>query len=183
MDNFNYRCVASTIGGSSTSNEAVLNVDTRIWAIAGEDGGVCTLTQYQLNAVDPVTAVGTWSCNLQQVTFSDIHSANATVNNLPEGNTNLIWTVIQDNVCGINYDLMVVTHQATGSIPSKPETPIGATEICKGSNLDFSTVEVADSKSYIWAIEPIEAGLVTGNTSTANINWNEKNDGRHLYDS
>jgi len=177
MNAYLYRCVATTIGGEAYSDAVSLSVAPRVWADAGEDGGICSVTQYQLAAVDPVTATGTWACDLQQVSFSDVHSPTAIVMGVPEGNTNLLWTVMQDNVCGANSDIMVITRKATGSEPTKPNAPLGVTEVCKGSNLDFSTVEVANSDSYVWSVEPTEAGVVSGNTIKANISWNENFNG------
>ena len=171
MNGYELHCAATTVGGTTYSKAAILSVDTLILANAGDDGGVCVATDYQLSALDPSPASGTWSCDLQQVGFSDIHSPDATVTGLPEGNTSLLWTVYQDNVCAVNSDLMIITRKKTGSVPTSPGPPIGISEICKGSNLDFTTVAVANADAYNWNIEPPEAGTVSASTNTANINW------------
>ncbi|MCD4794276.1 MAG: T9SS type A sorting domain-containing protein [Bacteroidales bacterium] len=177
MHDYELHCAATTVGGTTYSDAAILSVDELILANAGEDGGVCVLTEYQLSASNPEPAEGTWSCNVQQIAFSDIHAADAVVYNLPEGSVNLEWTVTQDNVCGINSDIVVITQNPDGTLPDKSAKPDGETELCIGSTSKITTAGANNSLSYNWEISPSEAGTISENGTSVTANWNNNYSG------
>ncbi len=177
MNNYQFRCAATTVGGTTYSNPAVLTVDTLILANAGEDAGVCVSTELQLSAENPESAEGTWSCNVQQVTFSDIHAPDATVYNLPQGSTNLEWKITQDNVCGSNTDIVVITQNPDGVLPDKSAKPDGETELCIGSTSKLNTAGANNALSYIWEITPSEAGIISETGTNVTAYWNSNYSG------
>ena len=156
----------------SFSNPLSLTVDTFMLADAGDDAGVCVETQTQLSAADPFPYEGTWSCEIEQVSFSNIHAPEAVVYNLPEGsNTNLIWTVTQNNVCGSNSDIVVIEQNPDGVLPSKASKPEGETKLCIGNTSIITTAGANDAETYNWEIFPPEAGIISQNGISIIANW------------
>ena len=177
MNDYKYRCAATTIGGTSYSEYAILTVDTLITANAGDDGSICVSTEYQLAAIDPTPAAGTWSCDVQQVSFNDINAPNAVVSNLPEGSVNLLWSVFQDNVCGMNSDIVVITQNPDGTLPEKSAKPDGETELCIGSTSNITTSGANNTISYNWEISPPEAGTISEIGTSVKANWSNNYSG------
>lgn len=57
-------------------------------------------------------------------------------------------------------------------LPGKAWTPTGQTTVCQGTNtVSYTTSGATDAISYEWSIEPVNAGIITGFTTTANIDW------------
>jgi hypothetical protein len=64
-----------------------------------------------------------------------------------------------------------VTIYVLGSI-GQAETPTGTTVLCQNStNTEYTTVAVADAFSYVWSIDPVGAGIITGSGLTGNVDW------------
>lgn len=56
--------------------------------------------------------------------------------------------------------------------PEEAEKPAGPTVQC--NNIDdatYTTEEIAGATSYTWTLTPSSAGVITGNTTTATVNW------------
>ncbi|MCP4177185.1 MAG: T9SS type A sorting domain-containing protein [bacterium] len=168
---YKFICGATTYDNTTYSDTVTLTVDSLISAQAGSDVSICVESQYQLSANDPSPAVGTWSCNLEQVGFNDINSYDAIVSGLPEGSVNLTWTILQDNSCGTNSDVMIITRTLTGSRPDKPAIPTGVSEICIGTSSIAVTEGSNTATSYEWEISPANAGIINGTQKTSTTVW------------
>jgi PKD repeat protein len=58
--------------------------------------------------------------------------------------------------------------------PEEGETPSGPTEQCNNlEDVTYTTEEITGASSYTWSLTPTSAGTITGNTTTASVNWNE----------
>ncbi len=55
------------------------------------------------------------------------------------------------------------------SAPMKPPQPSGDAELCQGSAADFTTNGVSSASSYLWNVEPAEAGTIEGSGKTASF--------------
>jgi hypothetical protein len=56
--------------------------------------------------------------------------------------------------------------------PEEAEKPAGPTVQC--NNIDdatYTTEEITGATSYVWTLNPSSAGVITGNTTTATIDW------------
>ena len=99
-------------------------------------------------------------------------TATATVNwnDTFTGEANI--SVTPENDCGQG----TISESLTVSINNGPEqatTPTGEQNLCINSdNTDYST-SATGANSYTWEISPAEAGIITGTTATATIDWND----------
>jgi photosystem II stability/assembly factor-like uncharacterized protein len=66
-------------------------------------------------------------------------------------------------------ELSVVIHPLPGNAP----LPDGATSVCQNSSeTTYTVAAIVNADSYIWNISPSEAGVISGNGTTANVIWN-----------
>ena len=57
--------------------------------------------------------------------------------------------------------------------PASPVKPQGDTLLCTNpSNSTYTTNSVTNATSYIWTINPSNAGIITPNGTSASVNWN-----------
>ncbi|MFZ4402126.1 MAG: hypothetical protein ACOYO1_19000, partial [Bacteroidales bacterium] len=76
------------------------------------------------------------------------------------------------NSCGIGLssDTLLVT---INPLLTKPNTPTGLTSLCQNAtSINYSTTSV-NSSGFLWSIFPSLAGVISGNTNTASINWSD----------
>ena len=76
------------------------------------------------------------------------------------------------NNCGnsLSSDTLVIT---INPLPQKPNTPAGQTSMCQNAaNSSYSTTSV-NSGGFLWSIYPANAGLISGNTNTASVDWSD----------
>ena len=174
MHGYDLRCAATTVGGLTYSKSAILNVDELILANAGKDTVACDLTEIQLSANLPLNTTGLWTCENQNVTFSDATNPNSSANNIPEDETTTLrWSLTQQNVCGENSDNIIITQYLSYSIYTAPPVPNGEIELCFGSTASYQTEGIGYANSYLWEITPSEAGITTGNDLQTSVQWNE----------
>jgi hypothetical protein len=58
------------------------------------------------------------------------------------------------------------------SAPDLPEAPEGTSKVCSGGTYTYSVTEVVSATSYIWQIDPSNAGEANGNEAETEITWN-----------
>jgi len=56
-------------------------------------------------------------------------------------------------------------------VPGQAEAPSGAAAVCIGGTNDYSTNGAPDAETYVWTIDPPEAGVVTGTSMDATVVW------------
>ncbi|MFO7789171.1 MAG: SBBP repeat-containing protein [Bacteroidales bacterium] len=101
-----------TNGACQTYDEIEIITDTIVTANAGNDTTICDISTLALSAEDPTPGTGTWSIISGSGNITDTHDPNTTITNLPEGTTELQWTVINgtcsdsDNIT-ITRDIMI----------------------------------------------------------------------------
>ncbi len=82
-------------------------------------------------------------------------------------------TVQGVNACGegnISAPLMVNLMP----MPAVPEMPDGETALCENNaNTTYTTVGAANAEDYVWEIVPGEAGTLSANGMTAEVQWTE----------
>jgi hypothetical protein len=57
-------------------------------------------------------------------------------------------------------------------IPTKPPTPIGATTLCKDPSNTIYTSGATYATAYVWSIYPASAGVISGTSNAATVDWN-----------
>jgi PKD repeat protein len=82
--------------------------------------------------------------------------------------TCLAYTDYCDNaMVGNAYIYMI--HQ-----PAKAGTPTGSAQECSNhNNVTYTTTGAANATSYAWTLSPSGAGTITGNTTTAIVDWDD----------
>ena len=65
------------------------------------------------------------------------------------------------------------------STPTQASTPTGPTSVCTNSSStsNFSTTSLADATSYIWTMNPSNAGTTNSTTNNATITWSSSYSG------
>ncbi|NVN95783.1 MAG: T9SS type A sorting domain-containing protein [Bacteroidetes bacterium] len=102
-------------------------------------------------------------------------SGNTTTASVDWSNTfsgNAKITVKAVNSCGnsLSSDTLLIT---INSLPLKPNIPSGLTSICQNAvNTNYSTSSV-NSGGFMWSLTPSSAGIITGNTTTASVDWSD----------
>jgi len=56
-------------------------------------------------------------------------------------------------------------------VPGQASVPSGADAVCPGGTNDYSTDGAPDAETYVWTIDPVEAGVITGTTMDATVDW------------
>lgn len=96
-------------------------------------------------------------------------SANVDWDNAFTG-TAAIWINAQ-NPCGTGTNSTIFNIQI-GDIPGIPETPSGLTTLCQNpGNITYAVQPVQGATSYSWNLTPANAGIVSGNGTSAIISW------------
>jgi len=95
---------------------------------------------------------------------------NPTVMYFNEGTYDVTLTVSD----GVEYNTLIIEDYITvGAVPGIPATPTGDDEVY--TNLvqfsDYTTTSATYTDSYIWEILPVEAGTITGTTTTGTVEW------------
>ncbi|MBU2651751.1 MAG: T9SS type A sorting domain-containing protein [Bacteroidetes bacterium] len=63
-------------------------------------------------------------------------------------------------------------------VPIAPPCPAGPAEACQGSaNSQYTTHKVEGATNYIWAIDPLDAGTISGSDTIANVEWDAEFNG------
>lgn len=57
--------------------------------------------------------------------------------------------------------------------PGQAATPYGDEAVCVGETTDYSTNGAVDAESYIWTLDPPEAGIISGTTVDASVTWSD----------
>ena len=111
MDGSRFDCI---ITGSNpfpkdTSDVAILNVDEKIQANAGNDQRVCEASSVSLSANNPSPHSGYWSSNTGSINFENSSAYNTEARNLPSGEIELYWT-IDNKSCGNSVDTVIIKN-------------------------------------------------------------------------
>jgi predicted nucleotidyltransferase len=120
--------------------------------------------------------------------MADLGSGNRKVNSIGNVGQNNSWT-IKDLPEGFYFwCVQTIDHNYAGSpfaplgtfkvgnpvVPNKPATPEGVVSLCLNSlNSEYTTSSVPGATSYSWSISPSNAGVITGDSITAMVDWSD----------
>jgi hypothetical protein len=97
-----------------------------------------------------------------------------TIKDLPEGIYSWSVQAIDHNYSGSPFAPQVTFKVGNPVAPDKPATPKGAVNLCLNySNSEYTTASVPGATSYSWSISPSDAGVITGDSITAMVNWSD----------
>ena len=144
-------------------------------------------TSFMLN---DFTANITSGCAPVTVNFNTTQAANVTYNWTFEGGTpstsnssspTVNYTSIGDydvtltGTNGVCYDSKVKSNFiSVFGVPAAPATPAGPSALCDNpANQAYTIASVPNTNIYTWELTPPEAGVVTSNGNSCNINWSD----------
>jgi len=61
--------------------------------------------------------------------------------------------------------------------PSQPQIPEGLTAVCVGGVTSYKTTSL-NANNYTWKVNPSTAGIISGNSNSVSIEWNQIYDGQ-----
>jgi hypothetical protein len=88
---------------------------------------------------------------------------------ITNGMVELIITV--ENSEGTADDELMLTIMDTPAAPDVPNGP-DYIDLMIISASDYTVASVPDASEYTWQIDPLEAGTISGHTTTGNVQWN-----------
>jgi hypothetical protein len=90
--------------------------------------------------------------------------------NTAGANSISVTETILASLCEVSKN-MNVTINGNAGVPSKPQGP-AEVDLNATGNTDYTVTPATYAQSYVWQLLPAEAGIVSGNTSSANVVWN-----------
>lgn len=168
--------VTLTLTANSTcgeiSDDMIITINTAPTSTITGDAEVCADVSANLQV--SLTGTAPWT-----VTTSDDQTLTIT-------DTPYTWTVtpattttysivnVSDANCsGIASGTATVTIKPLPEIPAIPVTATDSLDLVYNTTLDYSISEVANAASYVWTIEPANAGTITQQGLTATVTWNQ----------
>ncbi len=133
-----------------------------------------------------LTGVAPWDLKLKNQETNEVYEFSSDENVLfaditPDGAaTYMVYDLVDANGCGLSE---------IGEFTLSFEEPVGAaSEIVGADAIDLYTIEtseytsatVENATSYMWMLEPVDAGTIESNGLTANITWNHEFEGESV---
>ncbi|HOW24928.1 MAG TPA: PKD domain-containing protein [Bacteroidales bacterium] len=88
-----------------------------------------------------------------------------------QGQHTVKLTVTTNNGCISDVKTLTVNQIPP---PAVSATPTGPNKMCEnGPNTSYNTTGASDAVSYIWNLSPAGAGIITGSTKNATVNWTD----------
>jgi PKD repeat protein len=97
--------------------------------------------------------------------------SNPTVNYTSPG----LFDVTLTGTNGVCYDSKVKSNFINiQDVPSAPATPSGPASLCENpANQAYTIISVPNTDAYVWELTPPEAGVMTPNGTSCNIDWSD----------
>ena len=143
--------------GSSLLCENNINTDYNITSVANANSYIWTVSPTNAAAItnNSTTAIFDWNNTFTGISKISVKAVNNCGNSLSSDTLTVI----------IN------------PLPVKPNLPSGLVTICQNAANSNYTTSSVNSGGFLWSIFPNNAGIITGNTNTATIDWSESYSG------
>ncbi len=155
-------------------DEMTLTINSIPTANAGNDVKICMGESYTLSGSASNYQSTEWTTS-GDGTFDDATLLNATytpgTNDISEGNVYLTLTAFALAPC--SDDATDTMELEIVFAPDQPQTPVGPTTVDLDATVTtvYTTNQVGDATSYLWHLEPIEAGTIEGNDTIGTVFW------------
>jgi len=148
-------------------------------AFAGHDATSCSETDFQCNGVVTNAVSLEWSTD-GSGTFDNPNAINAiytpSQDDYSNGHVSLILTAY-DSEGNPDTDNMLLTFIDAPAAPAMPEGPIWV-DLLITTTSTYTTEEVSFADSYLWNIDPQEAGITESTSAEAEISWDPDYEGQ-----
>lgn len=140
---------------------------------AGVDDTICQGELYQLSATADNYNSILWSTSGDGV-FDDNTILNPIYtpgdNDVSDGSVILTINIFHPQY-GEAFDYLNLVIKPLPPLPDKPQGPENV-DVYYISSSEYTTNDTINTLSYIWNIQPEEAGTISGTSFTANVSWN-----------
>jgi len=168
----------NTCGSGLNSDSIVINVGSTPVA-ASTPTGTSVLCVNPINTTYNTTSIPNastyqWTISPSSAGVITSNGVTATVdwNNTFTGNTTV--TVMGSNSCG-NGSASSPLNVSINAIPGSTATPTGPNSLCKNNNnTNYYVSPTNYATSYNWTLSPSSAGVISGNSTNAVINWDNQ---------
>jgi len=160
----------------TVSDEMILTIDPTPLPYAGEDQAVCENAYIELLEASVENASSIVWTSSGDGSFNDSSLINPQYTpgmmDIENGSATLTMTAMGAESCGPVTDDILLTIDY---MPQNAATPEGSqyVDLVYNPSTDYSTAGAQYAESYIWELEPSEAGTIDGNAATATVNWDE----------
>jgi hypothetical protein len=169
-----YQKNASGFGGSDAAwiDFIIMPPRMTLTCYAGPDASICAGEDYSCHGEatdwDSIlwTSSGTGTFDDPTI-LEPVYTPSA--DDITNGMVELIITV--ENAEGTADDEMMLTIMDTPAIPGVPEGP-DYIDLMVTTASDYTIASVPVTSEYSWQIDPLEAGTISGHTTTGNVQWN-----------
>ncbi len=118
----------------------------------------------QVNYTDQSTGATSWLWTFEGGTPPTSTDQNPVVTY----NTTGTYDVTLEVSDGTSNETLSIPDMITvNDIPGQPDQPVGPIELCGGDDATYTTVAVPMADTYLWEVLPVDAGTITGSTTTA----------------
>jgi len=119
------------------------------------------------------TTIYAWNLSPEDAGTIEGDSTTATVDWADSFSGTVQITVTGENGCGAGISSEAL-NVIVGAEPEKASVPIGDSQLCQdpGTKI-YTTASVIGASSYEWQLSPTEAGSISGNSTTATVNWSD----------
>lgn len=117
-------------------------------ADAGEDVNICDASSVALSGNDPTPAVGTWFILSGFGDIDDINDPNTIIANLPEGITEVVWSIDPANGCPIETDTLSIIVEPGVEVMASPDVLI-----VLGGQTDLFASGLPPGGTFLWEPE------------------------------
>jgi len=139
---------------------------------AGQDADICAGDDYQCHGGatdwDEIlwTTSGTGTFDDPSI-LEPVYTPSA--DDIDNGSVEL--TITAENAEASADDEMMLTIMDEPVVPESPEGP-DYIDLMVTTSSDYTVSAVPHSSEYSWQIDPLEAGTISGNSTTGNVQWN-----------
>ena len=168
----------NTCGNGVISDSIIVNISSAP-SSASTPTGADELCQNPVNTtynISPIANASTyqWTISPSSAGVITNNGVTATIdwNNTFTGNATI--TVMGSNSCG-NGSASSPLNISINAIPGSTATPTGPNSLCKNNNnTNYNVSPTNYATSYNWTLSPSSAGVITGNGTSAVINWDNQ---------
>jgi hypothetical protein len=194
---YEWTVVGGTIESGAGTNQITVNWNSDVAGLVSVTENTpqnCFVTQTRSVSIQPIPATSVTGaisgCPGDMVTYSTTANSGNSYNwniaggtitsgqssneiqvtwNTAGANSISVTETILASLCEVSKN-MNVTINGNAGVPSKPQGP-AEVDLNATGNTDYTVTPATYAQSYVWQLLPAEAGIVSGNTTSANVVW------------
>jgi len=154
-------------------NRVLTNSEIKTIYQEGVDAPIATNQYGCQNSIIPnLTATGT---NIKWYSDSTLTNLVHQGNTFTTGQTNvgMYKYYVTQTIASIEGPPLEVSLTINNILPSDPTAPSGINALCQNTtSTNYSTTPSTNTTGYVWKINPANAGIMTGTSTTVTVAWN-----------